>query len=358
MLERAAVRSTSSQDRLLAGSLLILLYGRCRFGDGQRATSFLIDLAPGAKEGFVEFAVRHFKTAVGVKKKRMLLPVVVPIFSLSGESWFSAWLDARADLGLSREGTLVVPLLPCFDSTGRPTSAALSSSEGGAVLRTFIGGLGEGSQRVTSHSLKTTLLSWTAKYGLQLPVRRILGYHLDPAAATTETYARDAMAAPLRELVVVLQKVQCGAFRPDETRSGMFCATGPVPSAGCQGFVDTSLSRDAELTDDSDTDAASKGSSRSADSDSEPETLDDDAPLFQLVPARLRPQLLCAAPGRKLFRNKYSGVFHIQADGERLVCGRCVTDNFAEFASTSAKSVKCKVCFVESRDIVEARMSA
>ena len=123
LLERTAVRAKSSQDRLLASSQLALLYGRCRFGDGQRATSFVVDMALGCKDGFLEFAVRHFKTAVGIRKKRLIMPVVVQILSLSGEAWFGAWLDACAELGLARAGNLDVPLLPCFDSSGRPSAA-------------------------------------------------------------------------------------------------------------------------------------------------------------------------------------------------------------------------------------------
>lgn len=133
-LEFAVVHAESCQDRLLAGSLLVLLYARCRFGDGQRATSLIVDLAGASSStGFVELAVRAYKTATSARKKRQILPVVAPIFSLSGLAWFDAWMAARAGLGLPKEGSLSAPLLPCFDGHGLPTALGLSSSEGGAV---------------------------------------------------------------------------------------------------------------------------------------------------------------------------------------------------------------------------------
>ena len=75
---------------------------------------------------------------------------------------------------------------------------------------------------IGAHSMKSTLLSWIAKYGLDKPTRRMLGYHAEPKDKSVETYSRDAMAAPMRKLDEVLAAVRSGRFLPDANRSGHF----------------------------------------------------------------------------------------------------------------------------------------
>ena len=75
---------------------------------------------------------------------------------------------------------------------------------------------------IGSHSLKATCLSWVAKVGVCREHRRVLGYHIDIASKSAETYARDSLAAPLRSLDEVLEKIRSKIFMPDSTRSGLF----------------------------------------------------------------------------------------------------------------------------------------
>ena len=73
----------------------------------------------------------------------------------------------------------------------------------------------------TSHSLKATSLSWAAKAGLPMSVRRALGGHIKKDEVTPRAYSRDELAAPLRRLAAVYADIRCGVFVPDSTRSGM-----------------------------------------------------------------------------------------------------------------------------------------
>jgi hypothetical protein len=57
---------------------------------------------------------------------------------------------------------------------------------------------------------------------MELSMRRALGYHHTAADRSVNTYARDAMAAPLRCLQEVITSIVEGKFFPDKTRSGMF----------------------------------------------------------------------------------------------------------------------------------------
>ena len=75
---------------------------------------------------------------------------------------------------------------------------------------------------VGAHSLKTTCLSWLAKAGVEKELRRVLGYHLRPGDRTMESYSRDAIGGPLRQLDKVILMIKKGEFEPDNTRSGRF----------------------------------------------------------------------------------------------------------------------------------------
>ena len=72
----------------------------------------------------------------------------------------------------------------------------------------------------SGHSAKRTLLSWTAKYGLSMHTQAILGHHSLSKERTPLVHARDAQAAPIREMEEVVLQVRQGTFRPDLTRSG------------------------------------------------------------------------------------------------------------------------------------------
>ena len=84
----------------------------------------------------------------------------------------------------------------------------------------------------TSRSLKATCLSWVAKAGVSPPLRKLLGYHVDATELSVNTYSRDLLAPPLRELVRVLSLIALGAFSPDTTRSGYFAFNDPGTQDG------------------------------------------------------------------------------------------------------------------------------
>ncbi len=68
----------------------------------------------------------------------------------------------------------------------------------------------------TSHSLKATFLSWTAKAGIDRELQRILGCHAKPGDKTIVVHQRDAMAEPLRQLAMVLLPCPRQRIRPGQ----------------------------------------------------------------------------------------------------------------------------------------------
>ena len=201
------------QDVCTVGGMLVLLYGCAGVSDGQRATAGILDLpdqnAVSGAIGFFELEVIGSKTAYTLDKKRRVLPVVAPLFSLSDSNWVEAWLSARDRLGLQTHGRLDRPLICKFTSSGEPSTVQASSSDSdiGRMLRHVISATEEKPNQVRSHSLKVTPLSWVGKFGILLAERRALGHHLDPNAVSAETYTRDSMAAPVRSLISVLQAI-------------------------------------------------------------------------------------------------------------------------------------------------------
>jgi hypothetical protein len=76
-------------------------------------------------------------------------------------------------------------------------------------------------RRYTSHSCKTTALSWVAKYGICWDDRCVLGGHVAHLKSPI-IYSRDALARPLYVLGTVLDAIRLGEFLPNRTRSGRF----------------------------------------------------------------------------------------------------------------------------------------
>ena len=123
-VELTCCNSESLQDRALLGGILLMIYGSARASDMARAIKLLVDRDvrhlnerdANEPEGFIELAVLGNKGARSDVHRRMLLPVVAPMMSLSGAKWWDAFLEARMALGLETEGRLRWPLLCRFDS--------------------------------------------------------------------------------------------------------------------------------------------------------------------------------------------------------------------------------------------------
>ena len=66
---------------------------------------------------------------------------------------------------------------------------------------------------VRSHSLKATILTFVSVRGCDYTYSELLGYHLTQHVSAIN-YQRKALAAPIRRMMVVLNKIQEGSFLP------------------------------------------------------------------------------------------------------------------------------------------------
>ena len=212
-------RGRGLPDGVLAGAALFAIFSRSRIGDLRRCAKEPV-LDTVGDFGYMETAFLEHKTARAGTKKA--LPIVAPARGLVGP-WAQDWARTRRGAGLdaAKNGTM----LPALGDNGQWLNVSYTTVEFASAVREVLlrrGVPGESLNNIGAHSMKATLLSWAAKFGIDKVTRRTLGYHAEPGDRSVETYSRDAMAAPLRHLDRVLEAVRRGAFHPDSTRSGFF----------------------------------------------------------------------------------------------------------------------------------------
>ena len=219
-------------DRAFSAYCLIALYGRCRHSDLQCIHSAKLDVGKGCS--FLEITTSNHKTGRSAEKKSKLLPILIPGIGVNGEHWLTLACKALEDVGAPLEDVHEGPLLPAPDQEpGMLLKRGLTSSETTGMLRAVTLSLdqlnSDGRLEVSSHSLKSTTLSWCAKYGLSGATRSILGRHSGSLVDTYTIYSRDLTVAPTRELQSVIVEISEGRFMPDAPGHDFFPAFPPAP---------------------------------------------------------------------------------------------------------------------------------
>ena len=110
---------------------------------------------------------------------------------------------------------------------GRPLTGAVESDEAGCWLRLLLGEAAkrtDGARKLSSHSLKSTMLSFAAKRGYSHQDRLSMGHHVHPHKMA-DVYARDAQARDLRLLDALIAEIRSKSFMPDESRAGRISAS-------------------------------------------------------------------------------------------------------------------------------------
>jgi hypothetical protein len=343
------------RDRVLVGGFLALLYSRSRFTDAQKACAFVTDFL--GDQGFIEIRSSEVKTATSVQKRREQLPMVAPAFGLRNYNWALKWLEVRESSGLSLSSGY--PLLPAvrLEGWGRE---AMTSDEASNWLHEVLFQHGVSAEMLpayTSHSFKSTPLSWCAKFGIDSDHRRFLGHHSKPGDSSLLIYGRDNMSAPLRSLVQVIQAVRSGLFLPDCTRSGMMvtdCDAQPispccVPPNSPDGFdadavslVDggSVVSHCENIPDTADVSSSASASDVSS---------EEDAKLEPFAPASSVDADQFNDEGKQFVLHALLGTLHVRRieDGSRFVCGRVMHARHVVFEDSTQHSqfYNCRQCF-------------
>ena len=234
-------------DRVKAAHDLFATFGRLRWRDSQWLSAVMVDRNEYGS-GYLECETTVTKTSTTAKKKTTMLPVAVPLQLLETQDFAKEFLSLREKAGLPAFGELdddgrPLPALPSVDRHGEFTTRPLTTAEAGKWTRELLThsphAPGDPVEGISSHSFKTTTLSWVSKHGSCSPYeRKILGYHADSSEDSMHCYSRDVIAEPLRKYSLVIQDVSFGIFEPDSTRSGYFPkarGTGPKEDASLEG---------------------------------------------------------------------------------------------------------------------------
>ena len=196
----------------------------------------------------------------------------------------------------------------------------MDSQEAAAWLRLLLHGDSNVNpeKKVSSHSLKTTMLSYAARRGLGMDIRLQLGYHTSSHRMGL-TYSRDGAAASLMALEQMLCEINTGLYSPDETRSGRIRTQPEIATSAVIEVKDEALDSEqvhAASHDVNETDESSYSSSTgdSAEED-DYEPRGDGTKMFS-VPE--------APEGFVLWQHSKSRVLHLMADNyfRVFVCGR------------------------------------
>ena len=211
-------------SQIFKGFLLWAVHTRMRFGDATKvALEPRLDIAE--EVGFIEAEAKfgRYKTGYDAKKVGRSLPLVGIATGVSREPWAHAWLALRRKAGLdaAADGCLMPEVLSDWQfGAGR-----MSTSSGRAFLAQVLSDCDiTNIEDFGTHSCKATLLSWLAKAGVSKGTRRMLGGHADIRDRSMLEYSRDALAGPLEELAIMLERIAEGCFDPDTTRSGRWRA--------------------------------------------------------------------------------------------------------------------------------------
>ena len=143
-------------------------------------------------KGFLEASVTRSKTSTTLERKTRLLPMVADISCLKSEPWRVTWFDL-----LKKAGPELGPdkaLLPLPTTVGTCHRTPMTADRAARWLRALLykyPGMAASEVKVLgTHSLKSTGLSWAAKYGMSLQTRAILGYH-SKSKGSVLVYGRD-----------------------------------------------------------------------------------------------------------------------------------------------------------------------
>ena len=201
-VEAVAAAGENVQDVVVAGAVLFMLFACARASDAARAVSLWVDFSDvdGATV-WIDSEVKKSKTAMG-SRARLLLPLLAPcvVFRLD---WAKSWLDAREHLGLAVDGAIDEgSLVPLFNEAGDWSGRPMSPQHLTAWLRDTLCPTFPEAQRLSSHSLKATGLTWAASAGVPLDTTDVCSHIM----STTVHVA-------LKRIVETFSRRQLGCWR-------------------------------------------------------------------------------------------------------------------------------------------------
>ena len=143
---------------------------------------------------------------------RLPVDLLGPLASSSGLDWLWAWLEFRKGLGICVPEFAIFPARQ--DMVWQKSSCSIGAAN--SILRDLLEVAGlETPQRFSSHSFKATTLTCACSFGIDLPTRKVLGYHSISADKSARSYSRDVLRGPVLKLGEMFASISEGTFDPD-----------------------------------------------------------------------------------------------------------------------------------------------
>ena len=316
----------------IAGFMLFCLYSSARWSDAARGTSMVMDVA-GNGLVLLECSTKHYKTKAK-DRKDTVLPLIALGSGLTQPSWGRVWMRKRALAGLQNSSVI----MPAMSPGGNFLERAMTAAEGSLWLRELLHlqGFNGDLEQFSSHSLKATALSWTAKSGTMTYEERLTqGHHCSPKHGMALLYSRDALAEIIVKVAKVVSAVSRGVFSPDLPRAERVARALHADPADFEHLPETAA-EDLPPGEPQEENISEAGSDITDLGD-----LNDD--LGAPVPEEVRPRLSCAFSGTT-YMHVLSGVVHKMVSPGVLKCGRKVTANLRLMGPEEAQDNVCQQC--------------
>ena len=330
-LEDAVLFPESEVLAVMSGFFLFCTLNCCRFTDAQYAERMELD---DSGDIFVlHSGTRRHKTATTADKKTTLLPLVCLGHAFRNKSWAADWLLMVEAQGWPETQEFFLPAY--CEQTGRWSTRRMTSGEGSLWLRECLESQGidvlDNPKLPTTHSCKTTLLSWMAKAGsFSISERQVMGHHLDRPSTSALTYGRQNFIPILVRIAALLKRIKEGNFIPDAKASKMISLAiaqmeeeSEAHQRHIEGPVDVAAEDSASEVDDNE---------------------DLEIAIGQVVPDDERRTTGLTGPER-FEQHRLSGTIHLIADSMKFACGRVRSLNYlpAEISSTLGAPI-CEQC--------------
>ena len=357
-LHETLAGSKDPWDKVMAGACLFCVYSRARWSDFIHGGHIELDFLSDGSIAYVEMQVAVHKTMFASARRFRFLDLVAPGLGVHGDNWVQQWIDSLKFLNIDPFAAHRGCLMPAPDSHGYPLQRAIETDEAGCWLRLLLGEAlkrSDSSRLLSSHSLKSTMLTFAAKRGIDHQDRLSLGHHAHPFQMA-DVYARDAQARNLRILDELIAELRSGAFCPDESRAGRFKEQGRSEIDGrcatSKGFATVlpptkrlleevgNGEQNQKAGDDTlekdDVDSEHVTTDSSSDSESEDER--------EVVPRQFMPPV--APSGFSFLKHRKSKLLHYIADDitKTLACGRVRTHVYIDPGELRYDSAVCHAC--------------
>ncbi|CAE7276538.1 unnamed protein product [Symbiodinium sp. CCMP2592] len=329
LLELASDDEQEDHISLIAGQILVCVFGVGRWSDFRAAHGLEIDI----HEGIVVWRMytAEHKTAITKEAKTRLLPFV----GLGHWPNFGSWISRFDRLRTSHQ---IEAGLPSWDQArGQWHDWPMSSSEATAWLREFAELVvsADEAQKLRSHSCKHTLLNWAGGSGLfTREERTLLGHHVESSTKSATTYDANTMLALQAKVLRMITAIHQGDYDPDAPmarRLQVMAAAEVTHGSGSRDVAPLESSEAPRSSSSEDDGAADPGEVLDIQRDPLPEE----------------------AGEHTWFRHVISSIVHVAVPGneQRLKCGRLVTCNFQQVDPRNldrAQSFFCVQCSRQS----------